>query len=148
MNVSIATPASRPPRADGAPSAPAPAPVSRPSRPAAGLAARAPVPGSDRVPALVWVIAAVFVAVELAVSDRYGFLQDELYFIEAGRHLAFGYVDQPPLAPLLTRVTDVLGVSPTAVRIVPALAGGAVVVLAARLAALFVAGLVRLWRTP
>jgi hypothetical protein len=42
------------------------------------------------VPALAWVIAAVFVAAELALSDRYGFLQDELYFIEAGRHLAFG----------------------------------------------------------
>ena len=55
-------------------------------------------------------------AAELAVSGRYGFLQDELYFIEAGRHLAFGYVDQPPLAPLLTRVTGILGVSPTAIR--------------------------------
>jgi 4-amino-4-deoxy-L-arabinose transferase-like glycosyltransferase len=88
----------------------------------------------------VWVIAAVFVAVELAVSGRYGFLQDELYFIEAGRRLAFGYVDQPPLAPLLTRVTGVLGVSPTAIRILPALAGGAVVVIAARFAVLFGAG--------
>ena len=58
----------------------------------------------------------------------------------AGRHLAFGYVDQPPLAPLLTRITGILGVSPTAIRIVPALAGGAVVVMAARFAALFGAG--------
>jgi len=98
------------------------------------------VSSSDRVPVLAWVIAAVFVAVELAVSDRYGFLQDELYFIVAGRHLAFGYVDQPPLAPLLTRITDVFGVSPTPIRIVPALAGGAVVVMAARFAALFGAG--------
>src|SRR5262249_28543996 len=97
-------------------------------------------PAGDRLPAPVWVIAGVFVAVELALSGRYGFLQDELYFIEAGRHLAFGYVDQPPLVPLLTRVTGVLGVSPTAVRIVPALAGGAVVVIAARLAVLFGAG--------
>jgi len=103
-------------------------------------ARQAPVLPSDRVPVLVWVIAAVFVAAELALSGRYGFLQDELYFIVAGHHLAFGYVDQPPLAPLLTRVTDVLGVSPTALRIGPALAGGAVVVLAARLAALFGAG--------
>jgi hypothetical protein len=47
------------------------------------------------VPGLVWVIAAVFVAGELALSGRYGFLQDELYFIVAGHHLAFGYVDQP-----------------------------------------------------
>ena len=100
----------------------------------------APVSRTDRVPVLAWVIGAVFVAVELTVSGRYGFQQDELYFIVAGRHLAFGYVDQPPLVPLLTRVTDVLGVSPTAVRIIPALAGGAVVVIAARLAALFGAG--------
>ena len=103
-------------------------------------AAQEPVSPSDRVPVLAWVIAAVFVAVELAVSGRYGFLQDELYFIVAGHHLAFGYVDQPPLAPLLTRITGLLGVSPTAIRIVPALAGGAIVVMSARLAALFGAG--------
>ena len=95
---------------------------------------------SDRVPPLAWVIAAVFVAVELAVSSRYGFQQDELYFLVAGHHLAFGYVDQPPLAPLLTRITDLIGVSPTAIRIIPALAGGTIVVVAARLAALFGAG--------
>ena len=94
----------------------------------------------DRVPVLVWVIAAIFVAAELAVSGRYGFQQDELYFIVAGHHLAFGYVDQPPLAPLLTRITGILGVSPTAIRIIPALAGGAIVIMAARLAALFGAG--------
>jgi len=99
-----------------------------------------PAPLSDRLPAFVWIIAAAFVAVELAVSARYGFMQDELYFLVAGHHLAFGYVDQPPLAPLLTRITGILGVSPTAIRILPALAGGALVVMAARLAALFGAG--------
>jgi 4-amino-4-deoxy-L-arabinose transferase-like glycosyltransferase len=98
------------------------------------------ITASDRVPWLAWVIAAVFVAVELAVSGRYGFMQDELYFIVAGHHLAFGYVDQPPLAPLLTRLTDVFGVNPTAVRIFPALAGGVVVVAAAKLAALMGGG--------
>ncbi|MGD0925149.1 MAG: glycosyltransferase family 39 protein [Streptosporangiaceae bacterium] len=92
------------------------------------------------MPLLAWVIGAVFVLAELAVSGRYGFLQDELYFIVAGHHLAFGYVDQPPLAPLLTRITGILGVNPTAIRIIPALAGGAVVVMTARLAALFGAG--------
>jgi len=108
--------------------------------PAAVPAARKPVSHSDRVPWLAWVIAAVFMAAELAVSGRYGFLQDELYFIVAGHHLAFGYVDQPPLAPLLTRITGLLGVSPTAIRIIPALAGGAIVIMTARLAALFGAG--------
>src|SRR6516162_11102473 len=105
----------------------------------AGLPA-APASPSDRVPVLEWLIGATFAAIELALSGRYGFQQDELYFVEAGRHLAFGYVDQPPLVPLLTRVTDLLGVNPTAVRIVPALAGGAVVVIAARFAVLFGAG--------
>jgi len=105
--------------------------------PVAAPAQQAPEPLSDRVPALAWVIGAVFVAVELAASGRYGFQQDELYFIVAGHHLAFGYVDQPPLVPLLTRVSGILGVSPTAVRVIPALASGAVVVMAARLAALF-----------
>ena len=108
--------------------------------PPAGPAPQQPVAWSDRVPLLAWVIAAVFVAVELAVSGRYGFQQDELYFLVAGHHLAFGYVDQPPLAPLLTRITGILGVNPTAIRIVPALAGGALVVMAARMAALFGAG--------
>ena len=92
------------------------------------------------MPLLAWVIGAVFVVAELAVSGRYGFLQDELYFIVAGHHLAFGYVDQPPIGPLLTRITGVLGVNPTAIRIIPALAGGAIVVMTARLAALFGAG--------
>ncbi|HEY6276204.1 MAG TPA: glycosyltransferase family 39 protein [Streptosporangiaceae bacterium] len=123
--------------------------MNQPSDPAASSPAtvpavtsppQAPAHPSDRVPVLAWVIGAAFVAIELAVSGRYGFQQDELYFIEAGRHLAFGYVDQPPLVPVLTRVTSIFGVSPTAVRIIPALAGGAVVVMAARLAALFGAG--------
>jgi hypothetical protein len=135
MNESLTTPARR-----SAPAGGPPPPARRSPQVTAPQAARAPVRCSGSLPVAVWVIAAVFVAAELAVSGRYGFLQDELYFIEAGRHLAFGYVDQPPLAPLLTRVTGVLGVSPSAIRIVPALAGGAVVVLAARFAALFGAG--------
>jgi len=108
--------------------------------PAVPLAGQGPGSFPDRVPALAWLIAAAFVAVELAVSGRYGFMQDELYFVEASRHLAFGYVDQPPLTPLLTRVAELPGLSPTAIRIIPALAGGAVVVAAARFAALFGAG--------
>ncbi|GAA3453146.1 ArnT family glycosyltransferase [Dactylosporangium matsuzakiense] len=95
----------------------------------------------DRVPVPVWIIAAAFVALELAFSTAYGFQQDELYFIAAGRHLALGYVDQPPLAVLLDRLAVLLGgVHPAAVRVLPALEGGAIVVLAARQAAILGAG--------
>jgi 4-amino-4-deoxy-L-arabinose transferase-like glycosyltransferase len=123
-------------------STPATAPDPQPDIVLAPPTAALSQPGhsADRVPALAWLVAAAFVAFELAISSRYGFMQDELYFIVASHHLAFGYVDQPPLAPLLTRITDVLGVSPTAIRIAPALAGGAVIVLTARQAALFGAG--------
>lgn len=92
------------------------------------------------VPAAAWVVAVCYVVVELAVSGRYGFQQDELYFLVASRHPAFGYVDQPPLAVLLSRTTDLFGANPTAIRVLPALAGGVVVVLAARLAGVYGGG--------
>jgi hypothetical protein len=92
-------------------------------------------PPSDqpaRLHPAVWGVAAALVALELAVSARYGFHRDELYFVVAGRHLAAGYVDQPPLAPLLTRVaTGLWGTSPSAVRVFPALAGAGVVIAGA-----------------
>jgi hypothetical protein len=66
----------------------------------------------------------------LAVSGAYGFHGDEMYFVVAGQHPAFGYVDQPPLTPLLSAASVALfGVSPTAVRILPSLEMGLIVVL-------------------
>lgn len=38
----------------------------------------------------------------------YGVFRDELYFIVCGRHPAWGYVDQPPFIPLITRVSESL----------------------------------------
>jgi 4-amino-4-deoxy-L-arabinose transferase-like glycosyltransferase len=71
----------------------------------------------------------------LAVSGAYGFHGDEMYYIVAGQHPAFGYVDMPPLTPLLSATSvALLGVSPTAVRLLPTLEMALVVVLVALMA--------------
>lgn len=89
----------------------------------------------------VWLIAGLHVLVLLIVSGRYGFHRDELYFLEAGRHLAFGYVDQPPMVPALARVQVALfGTGVAALRVVPALVSATSVVLAAVLAREFGGG--------
>jgi 4-amino-4-deoxy-L-arabinose transferase-like glycosyltransferase len=80
-------------------------------------------------------IAAAFVALELAVAARYGFHRDELYFLACARHLAWGYVDQPPLVPAVARmVVAVFGSSVVALRFFPAIAGGMCIVLTACMA--------------
>ena len=74
-------------------------------------------------------LAAGLVALELAVAGRYGYHRDELYFLACARHLAWGYVDQPPLVPAVARLaTALFGSSVVGLRVFPALAGGAAVV--------------------
>jgi Dolichyl-phosphate-mannose-protein mannosyltransferase len=75
-------------------------------------------------------IAAAAFGVEMAFSARYGYARDELYFLAAGHHLAFGYVDQPSLTPLLARISSALtGNTVVGLRVFPAL-GLAVLVAA------------------
>jgi hypothetical protein len=65
----------------------------------------------------------------------YGFFRDELYFLVCGHHLAWGYVDQPPLVAVQARLAETLfGLSPTGIRILSFLAGGVTVGLTGLLA--------------
>ena len=77
----------------------------------------------------------------LAFAGRYGYHRDELYFLRAGRELAFGYVDQPPLTPLLALVMDELVPgSLVALRLPSALAAGLLVLVTGLIAREFGGG--------
>ncbi len=77
------------------------------------------------------IVAAVKLAVHLYAAPRYGYFVDELYYLDCARHLAWGYVDQPPLIALVAwLVRATLGTSLFAIRLLPALSGAASVILA------------------
>ena len=126
----------RPDLADYPPSQPQPEPQPE-------LVARSPGPAQPgRAPvAGIALIATAAVALEMAVSARYGYHRDELYFLAAGHHLAFGYVDQPALTPLLARFASaVFGNSLAGLRVIPALALAALIVVTAALSRMLGAG--------
>lgn len=87
----------------------------------------------DLLPVLA--IAAAALAFHAALSGRYGFHRDELYYLVAGRHPALGYVDQPPLVPLLTRaVSAVMGDHLWPLRVVAGALHAVIVVVAGLIA--------------
>jgi hypothetical protein len=72
----------------------------------------------------------------------YGFHRDELLYLAMGRHLDLWRMDFPPLIALVAEATrGLLGDSLVAIRLVPALAGASLVVMAALLAREFGGGL-------
>jgi hypothetical protein len=67
---------------------------------------------------------------QFAGITRYGFFRDELYYMACGQHLAWGYVDQPPLVALVSWFSrHLFGDSIVSIRLQPALAGAVLVFL-------------------
>lgn len=68
-------------------------------------------------------------------APHYGYFRDELYYLACGRHPAWGYVDQPPLIAWIAWLLEhSVGTSLWMLRLLPALAGAATVILAGVLA--------------
>jgi hypothetical protein len=96
-----------------------------------GLSARPAQQHSRYTRVLLFGGAAVsIIALHLATNGTLGFHTDELYYLACGRHPALGYVDFPPVVPLLARLeTGLLGVTPWTLRLLPSLLGGFLVAL-------------------
>src|ERR1700691_4071548 len=60
---------------------------------------------------------------------HYGYFRDELYYLDMARHLDWGYVDAAPLIAVYAKIALLMGGSLAALRILPALAGTALVAL-------------------
>jgi hypothetical protein len=86
-------------------------------------------------PAIVLCLAAVKLLLHLSTASRYGIFRDELYYLACAEHLDWGYVDQPPLIALVAWFArHVLGNSLLGLRLLPAIAGAALVWFTGKLA--------------
>lgn len=84
-----------------------------------------------------YVLALATIALHLAVCHRFGYYRDELYFIDCAKHLAWGYVDQPPLTPFVTWLTGPWGYPVWMLRFFPGLLAGVTVLFGCAIAAEF-----------
>lgn len=76
-------------------------------------------------------LALLKMAFQLGTATVYGMHRDEFYYWQSGRHLAWGYVDNPPLVPWLYRLQELaFGTHQMSFAVVPAALGALYVVLA------------------
>ncbi len=84
---------------------------------------------------IVVAIALAKLVLHCVFNNRYGYFRDEFDYMACGDHLAWGYVDQPPLLPFLVKIGRLaLGDSLRSIRFFPALASSVAVIQAAVLA--------------
>ena len=100
---------------------------------------------AGRVDILAWSIAALVFVAHALVAGRYDAFRNELYFIVCGRHPAFGYVDQPPVVPLLAALTQSAGDNVPLLRLPAVVAAALLVPVTVSLARLLGAGTRGAW---
>ena len=81
------------------------------------------------------IAAMVTCGLHLVANPHYGYFRDELYLIICGQRPGWGYVDQPPVTPLLAAGTQMFGHSLVLLRAVPAFFAAAAVYVTCLLAA-------------
>lgn len=84
---------------------------------------------------LLIILALCGTVIHILLNGQYGFHRDELDFIMNARQLDWGYVSYPPLTPFFARVElELFGASLQALRVLPAVAQGIVMILAGLMA--------------
>src|SRR5580704_13995073 len=91
-------------------------------------------PGEERLPHLATAIVIGLCTAKLLLHiftsvRHYGYFRDELYYLDMARHLDWGYVDAAPLIAVYAKMALWMGGSLAALRILPALAGTALIAL-------------------
>src|SRR5277367_4373327 len=85
---------------------------------------------------MLFALASCKLLIQFAGINHYGFFRDELYYIACGEHLAWGYVDQPPLIAFVAWLArHTFGTSLFGTRFFAVLAGAAIVYATGRVAA-------------
>lgn len=75
-------------------------------------------------------LAGLKLLIHLFAIKGYGYFRDEFYYLACGEHLAFGYVDHPPMVAVVAKLaTTLFGESLLAIRILPALCGATITFL-------------------
>ncbi|MEO9170929.1 MAG: glycosyltransferase family 39 protein [Candidatus Baltobacteraceae bacterium] len=79
-------------------------------------------------------VAIATLILHLATASRYGYFRDELYFIACSKHLAWGYVDQPPLVAIAAYFSAPFDYHLVALRFLPVLSASVATIAAAQIA--------------
>lgn len=56
--------------------------------------------------AAIWAIALANLLFHVYFNNRYGYFRDEFNYMSCGDHLAWGYVDQPPIIPFVIHICN------------------------------------------